>query len=1246
MVRPRAVSPRHRTSTRLLSHGSRWALGLWAFLLALFSSQATRAVTDTWVGNTSANWNDINWTGGNNPPALSGDALNFGIVGTSGLTLNNDFSGLSVVSITFAAGASAYTIGGNQFTVNTSIVNSSSSTQDFTAPISLGNAATLTSNNTGGNLTFDGVISNTVAHSMTINGGGTVTLNGANTYGAGLNTTLNGGTTLVLGNDNALGSSILLLSSSSGAGTVVASATRTIANNITLNNTSVTGTIGGSNAITFTGTVGTNTAAASGTLTVNNSAATAFSGNWVLTSGAQAAYNATINGTGNVAISGIISNGSGAGVGSLTHTGSGTLTLSGANTYSGTTTLGGGQLNLNNGGSGGASSALGTSALTITGTSTIDNTSGAAVTLSTNNAVTFNNATITFGGSSDLNFGTGVVTWAQNGQTINLGGTNSHLTFGGVMTSTHSSSNEALTVNGAGNTLTLGGFTTGGSHTTGKIFIVNGSGNVVINGQINNGVESSLGLTYSGTGSLTLAGNNTYTGATTLSSGAIYVNSSTAFGAASSVVAMNGPTFDNTSGAAITLANNNAMTWGNNNTFIGTNDLNLGTGAATLTGNRTWTVNGGTLTVGGAIGQSSAGFGLTKAGAGTMVLAGNNTFTGGLTATGGTLILSGTNTNTAATTITNATLTVDFSNVSAGTNVLSSASQLAFGSTNTASTQVVNLRGKDSTADTQTVNGINLFGGGAQGGGATHVFLTTSGSGGSMTLAMGSFANASREIGAALDFNLPANTFVTTTETVTTDLMMGQNVTVNGNDFATVSGGNVVGLSTVAGGYASVANGATTLTSAKVNDLAAGNESTNSLTVASLRFNDGSGNTTLTVNSSKTLTISGASGRSSAILVTSAVGAHTVKITGGTITGLNSRDLAVIQNNTAGILEIDSVIADASTNTGLTKSGLGTLLLTGVNTYTNATYIDEGMVIADGASNALGTNSGTAAAANLINIAGGATLQIGNNDSGGNLSTGTVIKPTVINDNGSVVFNRADSGLALSIVIAGTGSVTQSGTGTVALTAANTYTGATNITSGNLQVGASGIGQTGTGATIVNGSTAVLSGTGAVQGAATVTLGSIRPGDSGGASVGTLNFSNGLTFNPTGSTTVASLNIGPTTGVGDRIHITGNLTLNSSSNFIVTLDPTYTVDAGDSWTLMDWTGSLLANGFSTDANLALPDLSTFTGYAGQSWQVTNVNNGSFNELDITVVAAVPEPSRAVLLLLGCVGLVMRRRRAR
>jgi autotransporter-associated beta strand protein len=93
-------------------------------------------------------------------------------------------------------------------------------------------------------------------------------------------------------------------------------------------------------------------------------------------------------------------------------------------------------------------------------------------------------------------------------------------------------------------------------------------------------------------------------------------------------------TIDNTTAGPITLSTNNPQSWKADFAFAGTQDLNLGNGAVTLGGDRIVTVNASTLTVGGAI---SGGYSLTKAGPGTLVLGGANTYNGGTTVSAGVL---------------------------------------------------------------------------------------------------------------------------------------------------------------------------------------------------------------------------------------------------------------------------------------------------------------------------------------------------------------------------------------------------------------------------------------------------------------------------------------------------------------------------------------------------------------------------------------------------------------------------------
>jgi autotransporter-associated beta strand protein len=127
----------------------------------------------------------------------------------------------------------------------------------------------------------------------------------------------------------------------------------------------------------------------------------------------------------------------------------------------------------------------------------------------------------------------------------------------------------------------------------------------------------------------------------------------------------------------------------------------------------------------------------------------------------------------------------------------------------------------------------------------------------------------------------------------------------------------------------------------------------------------------------------------------------------------------ILRNGSNGVLQI-------------VKTGTGTQTLSGDNTYTGTTTISGG------------------------------TLQVGAGGTTGSLGTGA------ITNNGTFAVNRSNN-LFVGNTIGGSGNLVKSGTGTVILTANNTYAGTTTINVGGIQVGSNGTtGTLGTGAVVNN----------------------------------------------------------------------------------------------------------------------------------------------------------------------------------
>jgi autotransporter-associated beta strand protein len=151
-------------------------------------------------------------------------------------------------------------------------------------------------------------------------------------------------------------------------------------------------------------------------------------------------------------------------------------------------------------------------------------------------------------------------------------------------------------------------------------------------------------ISKTGAGVLTLSGTNTGSGGINFTAGTLVIGNDSALGTGTFSIGA-GTTLDTGAGAVV-IAGNNAQSWNGNFIFTGTNTLNLGTGAITLGDNVNVTV-GNTLTVGGVIGDGAATFGLTKSGAGVLILNGANTYGGLTTLTNGSLALNGDNSGAA-----------------------------------------------------------------------------------------------------------------------------------------------------------------------------------------------------------------------------------------------------------------------------------------------------------------------------------------------------------------------------------------------------------------------------------------------------------------------------------------------------------------------------------------------------------------------------------------------------------------------
>jgi autotransporter-associated beta strand protein len=606
--------------------------------------------------------------------------------------------------------------------------------------------------------------------------------------------------------------------------------------------------------------------------------------------------------------------------------------------------------------------------------------------------------------------------------------------------------------------------------------------------------------------------------------------------------------------------------------FVNGIDMNNSGVAAT----RTVTVNPGTggdsAEISGVLRNSSGDAGLTKNGTGTLTLSANNTYTGATTISAGTLVMGSAGAVPSANALVLGGGTL--TNATGGLKTISGDTTLSATST---------LR-ENSAAENFTFSG------------------SFTNSGGNRTLTGGNGAGTAAGV-----ITLSGNVYLSeATGTGRTLTLAG--ATSSAPTF--VVSGNIANFNGGAGTAGNITIGGTSAATAVTATLSGTNTHT--------------GNTTLNTTSTLKIGSAGAFGGSTFVIggngsFDNTTGGALVLTTnmnqsGGSPTFIGTDDLtlgnvALSAANrtitvTAKTLTVGNVTQDASAR-NYTKSGAGTLLINGAGSYTGTTTISAG------------------------------TLQLGNGGTTGSLSTSSAIV-----DNANLTINRSNAVLQgtdfTGNAITGSGSLTQAGSGTTTLSAANTYGGGTTVSAGTLTA-------SGTGAKLGNANVTVLgttlgtslviaSGvTNAIADTATLSLaggGTALTPDQGFADLGA-----GI------NETVATLILGGVTQAAGTYGGTG-----SSAAHI--LPEYFAADTG----IITVPGVGTPGDFNGDGNVNAADYATWrkpdsvtpdpNGYVAfrENFQPSPVAGPGLG------AAAVPEPMSVALLLLGLAGMGLRRQR--
>jgi fibronectin-binding autotransporter adhesin len=417
---------------------------------------------------------------------------------------------------------------------------------------------------------------------------------------------------------------------------------------------------------------------------------------------------------------------------------------------------------------------------------------------------------------------------------------------------------------------------------------------------INGAGIASGSLVKNNTGTLAINCANTYAGGTTFNGGRLFLHDAGALGTGALTIGPgNAKTLDNMAGP-LTLSGNIAQFWNDDFAYGGIHDLDMGTGAVTLSGaTRTVTVNTTRFTVGAITGASTT---LGVNGAGTLVIP--NSTVGGLSGNG----------NIANSPAAAATLTVNMTGNTTFSGVLADGTANTLGLT------------RDGTG-TLTLSGANTY---------TGITAIHDGS----TIVMAN-AFALGTIGATSLVRF-TSTVTPATLDIATDgpntayrVMMASNSTINlVSNRATVGAGIDHQLSTANDGILDNFGGGT------INFLAGSNvNNSGTASISFDRLNVGSGAAATTI-----------------------LNPTTAKVIIGTMTkGKNASAQTIELSGTNTGNQVTGAIADgtnAAQVISIAKSGTSTWTLAGDSTYTGGTTISGGTLLVN---NTTGSGTGTGA---------------------------------------------------------------------------------------------------------------------------------------------------------------------------------------------------------------------------------------------------------------------------------------------